>query len=299
MYPDEFDYKCAQTVDEALTLIEEHADDETELLAGGHSLIPTMKSGLSSPEVLIDIGGIDALTGIENTGEALVIGAMTPYREVADSDAVWENAPALAEAVSEVGDEQVQSRGTIGGNIAHSDPASDLPGAVLASDLTMVARGPDGERRISADDFFQGMYMTALGEEEILTQIEIALTDESTVGGYAKKPSPSSGYALVGVAVMIETDGDTVTAARVGANGVMDRGVRLDAVEDALAGEEIATETAETVAQEAGDSLDTAMMMDDLQASAEFRGRLLQVYTERVLETVFDRAESGTPLAAD
>ena len=296
MYPDEFDYYRAGSVDEALSLLEEHGGAGTELLSGGHSLLPAMKTGLSSPDVLIDIGHIDALSGVEVSGGTLSIGANTTYADVVDDAKSHEHAPALSDAVSQVGDRQVRNRGTVGGNLAHADPASDLPGAALAVDATVVVRGPDGEREISADDFFWGMYATDVGEDEIVTRIEVPSASDA-VGSYAKKPSPSSGYAMIGVAAQLELDGGHVASAGIGANGAMDHGVRLDTVEEALEGEELNDETIEAAAATATEGLDEAMMMEDLQASAEFRAQLLKVYTERALEAIVDRA--ATPTAAD
>jgi carbon-monoxide dehydrogenase medium subunit len=295
MYPDEFDYYGADSVDEALELLDEYSGSETELLAGGHSLLPAMKTGLSSPEVLIDISGVEAMQGISVDGDTLSVGAMTRYSDLTDADEVAEHAPALAAAVQQVGDVQVRNRGTIGGNLAHADPAADLPGAALVSDATLVAEGPDGEREIPADDFFFGMYATDLAPGELLTRIEIPSAD-GALGAYAKKPSPSSGYAMVGVAALLETDGDGVASARVGANGVMDHGVRLSPVEDALADGTLDADTIEAAASRAGDDLDVDLMMSDLQASNEFRAQLLEVYTERALTAAMDGSSS---VAAD
>ncbi|MFB6298521.1 MAG: xanthine dehydrogenase family protein subunit M [Salinirussus sp.] len=295
MYPDEFDYVEAESVEHALELQEEHAMAETELLAGGHSLLPTMKTGLASPDVVIDIGQIESMRGIESDGDTISIGANTTYAEIADSGVVADGAPALAEAAAAIGDVQVRNMGTIGGNLAHADPASDLPGTALAEDATMVLQGADGEREVPADDFFFGMYMTDVGEDEILTRVEVPA--DSDTGAYAKKPSPSSGYAMIGVAVTLGMDGDTVASASVGANGVMDHGVRLDAVEEALEGERLDADAISAAADHATDGLDEAMMMDDIQASAEFRAHLLGVYTERALESAHDAI--AAPAAAD
>lgn len=295
MYPSEFDYYEAASVGEALDLLEEHADSETELIAGGHSLLPTMKTGLASPDVLVDIGQIDALQGIDDRGDTLSVGAMTTYAEVANSRPAQEAAPALAEAAHAVGDRQVRNMGTVGGNIAHADPASDLPGAAIASNATIVAEGRDGEREIPVDDFFLGMYATDL-DDEILTRVEVPKAEDA-VGAYAKKPSPSSGYAMVGVAALLEVDGGTVRSASIGANGAMDHGVRLEPVEDALAGESLDDDAIADAAARATDDLDTAMMMSDIQASAEFRAQLLEVYTERALQAAADEARA--PATAD
>ena len=296
MYPDEFDYYEAETVSEAIDLLDEHAMEETELLAGGHSLLPAMKTGLSSPDVLIDIGDVDELHGVDVDGDTLSVGAMTRYSELLDVDAAHEHAPALTAAVEQVGDRQVRNRGTIGGNLAHADPASDLPGAALASDATLVVHGPDGERTIPAEDFFFGMYATDVGPSEILTRVELPSATDA-IGTYAKKPSPSSGYAMVGVSALLTVDDGTVTSARVGANGVMDHGVRLDAVEEALVDERLDDAAIASAAARATDGLDTALMMDDLQASGEFRAQLLEVYTERALERAAERP--STSAAAD
>jgi carbon-monoxide dehydrogenase medium subunit len=288
MYPDEFEYHSADSVESAVSLLAENPD--AELIAGGHSLLPTMKSGLASPDALVDISGVDGLAGVERDGDSTRIGAMTTYAEVADDDQFWEDATVVAETAGEIGDRQVRNRGTVGGNIAHADPASDLPGAMLAADATVHVHGPDGERAIPIDDFFQGMYATAAGEEEVVTGVEVPHEDDDTASGYVKKPSPSSGYAMVGVAARLTLDGDTVADARVAANGVMDHGTRLSGAEDALEGETLDADTVEAAGAAAGDDLDEYMVMEDQQASAEFRLQLLSVYTERALEKVGERA---------
>lgn len=293
MYPDEFDLYRARSVSEALDLLTEHSEAETELLAGGHSLLPTMKSGLASPEVLVDISEVDAMHGIEADGDAVAIGAMTTYATIGNDDTVAEATPVLAETAMAVGDRQVRNRGTIGGNIAHADPASDLPGAVIAADAEIVVEGPDDERHVPADDFFLGMYATDVADDELVTRVE-APANPGAVGAYAKRPSPSSGYAIVGVAAQLQLDGGTVTAASVGANGVMDHGVRLKSVEDALEGNSLDEETIATAAGTAMTDLDEGTIMEDPQASAAFRTQLLEVYTERALATVADQARAPT-----
>lgn len=294
MYPDEFDLYEAESVEEAIDLVEEHADVDTELLAGGHSLLPTMKSGLASPDVVVDIAGISEMQGIDTDGEDIVVGAMTNYADIADSELVREAAPALAEAAGVIGDVQVRNAGTIGGNVAHADPASDLPGAVIASNASIVVQGRDGERSVPADDFFMGMYATDLGPSELVTRIDVPRAD-GAVGAYEKKPSPSSGYAIVGLAALLEMDGDTVRSASVAANGAMDHGVRLEPVEDAIEGESLDENVIATAASRATDGLDETMLMEDLQASAEFRAHLLEQYAERALS----RVAAGGGAAAD
>jgi carbon-monoxide dehydrogenase medium subunit len=296
MYPDEFDLYEADSVGEALDLLDEHGDAETELLAGGHSLLPTMKSGLASPGVVIDIGQVDGMAGIDDDGDAVAIGATTTYATIAASDLAHEAAPALAQAAHAVGDRQVRNMGTIGGNIAHADPASDLPGAVIASDATVVVEGRDGERTVDADDFFMGMYMTDVGDDELVTRVEVPKAADA-VGAYAKRPNPASGYAVVGVAAQLELDGDTVASASVGANGIMDHGVRLDPVEAAIEGESLDEDAVESAAARAAADLDESMMMEDNFASAAFRANLLEAYAERALASAAEEAQ--TPTAAD
>ncbi len=285
MYPGEFDYHRAESVEHALELLDEL--DDAELLSGGHSLLPTMKTGLADPDAVVDIGQIDAMSGIDHDGDTTTVGANTTYAEIADDDTLWDSVTVLPEAAGNIGDVQVRNAGTIGGNLAHADPASDLPAAALAADATLVAQGPDGEREVDADDYFIAMYMTDLAEDELLTAVEVPHQGPEVGSAYVKKPSPSSGYALIGVAATLHTDGGTVESARVAANGAMDHGVRLSAVEDALDGASV--DDVGDAGEHAGDSLDTSMFMDDLQASAEFRAQLLEVYTERALEQAADR----------
>jgi carbon-monoxide dehydrogenase medium subunit len=288
MYPDSFDYHRPESVEEALNMLADNPG--AELLAGGHSLLPTMKSGLSSPDSLVDISEVDNLTGIEYGEETITVGAATTYATVVDDDQLWEENTVLAETTHEIGDKQVRNRGTIGGNIAHSDPASDMPAGALAADVTVHVQGPDGERTIPIDDFFQGMYANDIAEDEILTAVEIPRQPDAG-GAYVKKASPSSGYALVGVAANLRVEDGTLTDVRVAANGVMDSGVRLGPVEDALTGESVDSLTeadVEDAASHAPDDLDEFMVMDDMQASPEFRLQLLKVYTEDAVEAALD-----------
>lgn len=289
MYPSQFDYYRPESVDEALDLLAENAEAEVELLSGGHSLLPTMKSGLASPDAIVDIGRIDALRGIEIEGETARFGALTTYAAITESDEAWRATPVVAEAAGEIGDIQVRNRGTIGGNLAHSDPASDLPAAVVAADGTITVRGPDGSRDIPADDFFLGMFTTALDENEIITRANVPALADGDVGAYVKKASPSSGYAMVGVAVVLHVDGDTIDSARVAANGALDHATRLEAVEETLTDAELDPALAAAAAERATDGIETFMFMDDLQASSEFRSQLLEVYTRRALETAIER----------
>jgi carbon-monoxide dehydrogenase medium subunit len=295
MFPAEFDYFRAATVDEALTLLE--ANPEAELLAGGHSLLPTMKLGLASPSAVVDISGIDALHGVDVGDDVARVGALTRYATIADDAALRRACPAVGSAAAAIGDVQVRNRGTIGGNLAHADPASDLPAAVLASDATLTLVGPDGERTVPADEFFVGIFTTAKEEGELLTGVDLPVLGEESVGVYVKKPSPSSGYAVVGVAAVLDLDDGVVSAARVAANGAFDHAMRLTAVEDALVDESLDEERVERAAAAATDGFDESAFMSDHHVSADYRAELLRAYTARALTEATERADA--PVAAD
>jgi carbon-monoxide dehydrogenase medium subunit len=281
MYPGEFTYERAKSATQAVELLEEHAGSEMEILAGGHSLIPMIKTGLATPDVVIDISSIDDIRGIGDKGDRFTIGALTPYADVTNSDGICERVPVLAEAAGEIGDRQVRNRGTIGGNIAHADPASDLPAVFLALGGSAHVQGPDGTRTVAAENFFHGMYMTAVEENEVLTGIEVPVLEDHTVSAYAKNSSPASGYAIVGVAAVLEIEDEHVTDAIVTANGAMDHPVHLSAVEEAVEGQSF--NEAPDAAEAAGESLETAMLLEDQDASSEYREQLLSVYTEKAI----------------
>lgn len=289
MYPPEFEYERPGSVDEAIELLAANAGRDVELLAGGHSLLPTLKSGLASPDLLIDIGGIDELRGIEPNGDSTAVGALTSYADIESNDHLWEVSTVTAEAASHIGDLQVRNAGTIGGNIAHADPASDMPAGVLAADAVIHSRGPDGDGAIPAADFFEGMYGTALADDEILTGIEFPHQAGGAASAYVKKPSPSSGYAIVGVAASVETNGGSVDSARVAINGAVDHAVRLSSVEEALIGESLTEDVIQDASSLASDDLQGMTLMGDGQASEQFRAKLAEIYCSRALEKVADR----------
>ena len=308
MFPPEFDYYRAGDVEEALDLLETHADPDADavVLAGGHGLLPDMKTGQVGPDVAIDISEIDRLRGIERTGsdsESIAIGALTTHATLAESDPAATAAPALVEAAGEVGDVQVRNRGTIGGNLAEADPAADLPAAALVAGATLVAQGRDGEREIPADEFFERDGGTALGERELLTQIRVvaaANDDDTEIGGaYAKKTHPASGYALVGVAAALAVREETVTDVRLAASGVASSPVRLTAAEDELAGSDADRTAISEAAERAGETLDPTEARSDPTASGEFRLHLLSSYAERALEAALDRATGRGSAAGD
>lgn len=289
MFPGKFDYERPETVGEATAFLARHEDDDTELLAGGHSLIPTMKTGLASVDVVVDISRIDALRGIESDGDTHTVGALTPYATIESATRLREDCPVVTDAAAEIGDVQVRNMGTIGGNVAHADPTSDMPASVLATDAVVHVCGPDGDRSVAAADFFEGMFSTALDEDELLTRIEIPADGGNRASAYVKRPNPASGYAIVGVGAAVELDDDVVASARVATTGSTDHAVRLTAVEEALVGDPLTTDSMVAAAEQATDDLGDATMMDDDYASSEFRAGLLEGYTERALQRAAER----------
>lgn len=290
MFPPEFDYRRAGSVEEALDLL---ADDDARVLAGGQSMVPELKTGRANPGRLVDVGDLDGLRGIEVGGEETTVGALTTYATVAGSDHLWKHASPLSEAAAELGDRQVRNRGTVGGNLAQADPDGDLPAATLAADATVVVRGVDGEREVDAGDFFRGDGRTAVGDGELVTAVRIPHDDgqsSEAAGAYVKKEHPATGYALVGVAAVVDVAADEVADARVAANGVQSRPVRLRAVESGLAGEPASKETIESAAAEAAADLDPDEIPSDPYASGEYRADVLETYAERAVGRAVERA---------
>ncbi|MEM7095941.1 MAG: xanthine dehydrogenase family protein subunit M [Actinomycetota bacterium] len=267
MIPAAFDYKVADSAEAAISMLGEYGDD-AKLLAGGHSLIPMMKFRLATPTVLVDVGRVSDLNYIRQDNGHLAIGAMTRHTEVEHSDVVKSAAPMLAHVASLVGDPSVRHRGTLGGTLAHSDPASDLPAAVLALGGTIVAQGPGGSREIAASDFFTGFFESVLAADEIITEVRIP----TSTGGwnYQKFNRRAQDWAIVGVGVA--EGGAGVSLVNMGSTPL-----RARAVEEAVAGGASAAEAAELAA-------DGAEPMDDNNADAAYRTHLAKVLTRRALE---------------
>ncbi|HBY45927.1 MAG TPA: xanthine dehydrogenase family protein subunit M [Thermomicrobiales bacterium] len=268
MYPRAFDYKRVSTVQEAIDALKDNPD--AKLLSGGHSLLPAMKLRLASPDLLVDIGRVAELRNIAVNGSA-TIGAGVTYNDFLNNDAM-KPYTALYDAVSSVGDVQVRNRGTIGGAAAHADPAADVPAALLVLGATFVAQGPNGQREISADDFFVDILTTALEPDEVLTQIRLPAA--AGASAYEKFAHPASGYAVCGVAASI--NGNDVKVALTGATY---RATRLTGVEDALKSGAIDAAAIEQAVKNVGDQ-DWA---GDHFASSEYRAHLAQVYAKRAL----------------
>lgn len=280
MIPGSFEYFAPTALDEALSLLQEHGDD-AKVLAGGHSLIPTMKLRLAEPAVIIDIGRIGGLRGISESEGKLVIGALTTHHELESTDLSQQRVPLLAQTAAEIGDVQVRNKGTIGGSLAHADPAADWPATILALDADLQIAGPDGERTVGATDFFQGLYETDLGDDEILTAIHVPIPNANTKGSYLKLHQVASGFALTGVAVVLTQSGDTCQRVAVGITGVSDTPYRASGVEEALTGSAL---TADNIAAAAERAADGITALEDIHASEAYRENLAKVYTRRAIE---------------
>ena len=295
MIPTAFAYVAARSVDEAVSLLKEHGD-EAKLLAGGHSLLPMMKLRLAAPSILIDIGRIKGLSGIALSGIArhngtLSICAASTHSTIEHSAELRDHCPLLAETAAKIGDRQVRNRGTIGGSLAHADPAADLPAAVLALGATLLARSADGERTIAADDFFVDLLTTALAPGEMLTEIRVPSVQHAGTA-YVKFANPASGYALVGVAASLELDSSgRCQGARVAITGAGSKATRAGAVEAALAGQAFDETTAGRAAVHAAEGID---LLSDIHGSAEYRGHLCRVLTRRAILTAAQRARGAT-----
>jgi carbon-monoxide dehydrogenase medium subunit len=280
MYPAQFEYHTPGSVREVLDLLGRHKDD-AKILAGGHSLLPAMKLRLSQPKHLLDIRKVPGLTGIKEDGGMLVIGAMTTHYAVESSPLVKSKCPVLASTAALIGDPMVRNMGTIGGSLAHADPAADYPAAIIALGAEMVAEGPKGKRTIKADDFFKGLLTTALAPDEILTEVRVPVCGPKVGCAYLKFPHPASRFAVVGVAVVLTVDGGRVTKAGVGITGAGTKAVRAKGVEAGLSGKALDAASIQAAADKAPDGVD---VQADLQGSMEYKQHLLKVFARRSIE---------------
>lgn len=287
MYSAPFDYRRATSLAEAQQLLA--ATPGAKFLAGGHSLLPLMKLRLAAPSALIDISRIPELRGITRAGDALRIGALTTHAELAASTALQKSAAALAEAAAHVGDPAVRNRGTIGGNIAHADPASDLPTVLVALNARISVVGSQGARTIAAEEFFLGIMTTALGEQEIVTEIVVPVSGAGQGSAYVKFAHPASRYAVIGVAALITMAGDRCSAVRVAIGGLLPHASRATRVEAAMIGSPSTTAAIESAAARVGTDLGD-QVTGDLFASAEYRAGVAPVYVKRALAAAVARA---------
>ena len=271
MIPAAFDYEVAESVDHAIGLLGERED--AKLLAGGHSLVPAMKLRIARPASLIDIGRLDDLSYVTEEGDTIAIGALTRHKDVAGASLLQEHCPIVSFTAGQIGDPQVRHRGTIGGSLAHGDPASDLPTVILALHGELVARGPAGDRAIAATEFFTGVFQTALAPDEMLVEIRVPKLG-SAGWSYTKMSRRAQDWATVAVAAVTRTNGalpTTIALTNMGATPL-----RARASEDALAGGSSIEDAAALAAEGTEPSSDHA-------ASAEFRRHLARVLTKRAL----------------
>ena len=280
MYPAQFEYHKASTVKEALDLLGKYKD-EAKLLAGGHSLLPAMKLRLAQPKHLIDIGKVSGLSGVKEDGGTLVIGAMTTHYAIESSALLKSKCPLLPEVAGHIGDPMVRNMGTIGGSLAHADPAADWPAAAIALNADLVAEGPKGKRTIKADDFFKGLLTTALADDEILTEIRVPAAAANVKSAYVKFPHPASRFAVVGVAAVLTMDGGKVSKASIGITGAGSKAVRAKGVEAAITGKAADAASIQAAAEKGADGVD---VQPDLQGSEEYKKHLLKVFSKRAIE---------------
>ncbi len=282
MIPATFDYRRAESIEEAVRILS--SNENARLLAGGHSLLPMMKLRIAAPAVLVDIGGIEELRGISAGDDALRVGAMTTHAALAESAEVRAGFGALAEAAASIGDVQVRNCGTLGGSLAHADPAADYGAAVLALDAVVDVVGAAGNRSIPIDDLFAGLLTTNLEATEIITEIRFHRR-EGGLSVYEKFAQPASGFAIVGVAVALERDDDgRCTRARLAATGISDRPLRLTGAEAVLEGSMVASADIEEAA--AGSDREVEDVRSDMYAAEDYRRHLLRVLAGRALTRV-------------
>ena len=277
MYPAPFEYLRPATLDEAIALLKKHGED-AKVLAGGHSLIPAMKLRLAQPRYIVDIGRIHGMSHIRESGGRIVIGAMATHYAIESSPLLREKCPLLPETAGHIGDVQVRNKGTIGGSLAHADPAGDWPAAVLALDAEIELAGPRGRRTVKADGFFVDLLQTATAADEVLVEIRVPVTSAKVA--YEKTEQKASGFAIAGVAVVVEPDG-----VRVGITGIAAKAYRAKAVERALAGQ--SAPSAEAIARAAALAGESVEALGDMHASPEFRLHLAEVNTARALRRAY------------
>lgn len=276
MIPASFEYKKANTIEEALSMM----GDDTQILGGGHSLIPALKLRLNAPGTLIDIAKISSIRSINDNEKSIGIGAGVTHGMIANSDALAMHCPMMPQAAKEIGDIQVRNVGTIGGSIAHADPAADWPAVLIASDANVTIHGQGGKRTVDIDQFFKGFYETALQEGEIISGISIPKTAFNKNSVYVKFKQPASRFAIVGVAAAADISGGVVQNIRIGITGVAECAYRAFAVENALKGQAL---NADTIASAVAHATDDVTVLGDHYASEKYRIHLAQVFTKRAL----------------
>ena len=289
MIPAAFDYHSPQSLDEALSLLKQHGGD-AKILAGGQSLIPAMRFRLAVPAILIDINRLNDLRYVEERGDHLAIGAMTREHSLEDSSAVRSSYPLLHDTTIVIADPLVRNQATVGGNIAHADPANDHPATMLAYDATVVAKGPNGERTIGIDDFFTGLFENAMADDEILTEIRIPKPAANSGGAYRKLERKVGDYAISAAAVQLRLDGATVAAARIGLTNVSPVPMRAKAAETELVGKAISDAVIEAAGKAAAAECDPS---PDLRGGVDYKRDITRVMVKRSIQQAIARAKGG------
>jgi len=279
--PTAFEYQRATSIDEAIARLQASGG---KLLAGGHSLVPLMKLRLSEPGVLIDIARIPGLSGIREKDGKLEIGAATVHHDVATSTVLREKCPVVADTAGEIGDPQVRNRGTLGGSLAHSDPAADYPAVMLAVDAEIHLKGPNGWRAVKASAFFQDLFTVDMAADEIIAGVQFAPVKTAA---YAKLHQRASHFAIVGVAAALDVKGGVIQSARIGLTGAGSHATRLTDVEQALAGQPLTAKSIAAASTRAGMGLKDVNA--DIHASEAYRRAMIPVFTRRALEGAMGR----------
>jgi carbon-monoxide dehydrogenase medium subunit len=279
MIPGAFEYFAPRSLDEAVKILGEHKDD-VKILSGGQSLMPLLKMRLSKPAYIVDIGRIPGLGAISEAGDGLVIGALVTHEQIEYSDLLKAKCPLLPQTATTIADVQVRNRGTLGGSIAHADPAGDWPATVMALDAEVRVFGPGGERWVKCQDFFLGLLMSVLEPDEIVTGVKVPVTGGDKTA-YRKAAPRSSGFAVTGVAVRLAVDNFGIChRAAIGITGVGDKAYRPERTEEMLAGKKLDGPVIEQAAAEATRNID---VIEDINGSAEYRAHLTQVYVARAI----------------
>ncbi len=283
MIPVAFDYEVAESVDHAIELLGQHGED-AKLIAGGHSLIPLMRLRLAAPSVLIDLDRLEDLRYVRDEGDHLAIGALTRHRDVYNNELVQEHCGIIGHTAGLLGDPSVQHRGTLGGTLAHGDPAGDMPAVISALEGTLVIQGPNGERTVSASDFFQDYLFTDLEPDEVVKEVRVPKLGPNTGWSYMKFSRRSQDWAIVGVAAVVEKSNGNIDSARIGLTSMGSTPIRASAVEEALSGA-----SPDGVAEAANSADEGTEPTTDDAASAEFRKHLARVWTRRAVEEALNR----------
>jgi len=278
-----FEYSRATSLDDALAKLGA-SNGDGKFIAGGHSLVPLMKLRLSEPKVLIDIARIPGLAGIREKDGKIEIGAGTVHHDVASSALLRQACPAIAECAGDIGDPQVRNRGTLGGSLAHADPAADYPAVMLALDAEIHLKGPKGWRAVKAADFFKGLFTVDLAGDEIIAGVQFTPVKSAA---YAKLHQRASHFAIVGVAAAVDVKNGAIQSARIGVTGASAHATRLTDVEKALAGKPATAATIDAAAQNAGAKLQDVNA--DIHASEEYRRAMVAVFTGRALKAALAR----------